>query len=403
MFGKKKSKANLGSKSLKAGLTNLDTNEIKKRSESALPNRDAYGFLYEAILVPVRQKKNGNIEEAIPDVYPVTTQEISSMENFLVKAEEENNRTKVNDSYFNDALKELRKIVKWSGKRHWNFQWAIILGVLVSVMLLYWWSGSNSKDTAAAGQLVSRVENWVACDTVVTNMKAASFPAHLNAYDNATLYKASLLAQVATDYKKASLGVEDLKFRLDTASSVAVRDEIQKSIDKAEKENAKLYEKFKELNTKTYDEIKAMALKSANSQVRSSRISGGLIVTLAIIFIVLIPVYMFAERPYGYALSKRRKKLESMNIFQKKIMGFFHAFTSGTITLELLPEKVIKRGEGDARKELNLKNVLVLIFRFILLIITLALICILSCLLIIYKTVAGLRSNYSGSKKAVAE
>ena len=146
-------------KARRSGYLSFDIGEVKRLSESDSPNAEAYGYLYQAVTTMPGTPKG------IDDAYPQTAQETAQMQALLQKAKDA--RADKSDSYFDFCVADLESVLDWSSRRHWNFQWQVILGVVLTLLFLSWRADRKQKDVDMNQELVTAVEAWAPADTTL--------------------------------------------------------------------------------------------------------------------------------------------------------------------------------------------------------------------------------------------
>lgn len=115
-----------------------------------------------------------------------------------------------------------------------------------------------------------------------------------------------------------------------------------------------------------------------------------------IFFILLIPLYIFAERPYGYSISRHRaeaEKLGGLTMLAYSISSMLMVYSR---SIKDAPDIITKYSNGKVVREYDIAgNQMVAARKIILYIIAFAIICIISCLIMLYSTIQGLRRNYN--------
>ena len=145
---------------MREGYLSFDIVEVKQLSESDSPNAEAYGYLYQAVTT------QAGTDKGIDDIYPETALETEQMRVLVDKARKA--RVDMSDQYLKICLDELDEILDWSSTRHWNFQWQVILGVILTVAFLSWRVDQKQESVEDRQELVAEVENWEETDTVLS-------------------------------------------------------------------------------------------------------------------------------------------------------------------------------------------------------------------------------------------
>ena len=105
--------------------------------------------------------------------------------------------------------------------------------------------------------------------------------------------------------------------KADTAQSRDVRKSLEERRDES-LDHAKEYRKeFDRINKMDFKDIKKMALDEYGSWLKSSKAEKRAVRAWNIFFIILIPVYIFAERPYGYTMTRTRAESSTLRGISK--------------------------------------------------------------------------------------
>lgn len=400
-MAKSKNKTPKGDKACQKGYVSFTPEDLKQQALQDAANAKAYDLLDQAMVTSSHVtaasskhfKEGGTVD--IDDVYPITLEETQEMEQLLNQAEEVAGNP--SEPFFAERLRELRYIIYWSKKRHWNFSWSIIIGVLITVWFLSYQAGEKEKRANSSEVLVSQVESWSERDTTVTMREEAS--AHANKlfderFHHANAYKAYILNQeYGRNYYSYVQSANNYKAKADTASVAAQKKDFLKWAKESE-ESAKVYLKgYEKLNAMSYKEVKKMALNEVKGQSKSAKSSARTVLFWNIFFLLLIPVYIFADRPYGYMLSRTRTEARVLGGIKK--WGF--ALAGGIVGIAAgigFVDVVTKWSDGTTTREDDGSGPLRLGFKILLLAAALILFCAISCFLMLYTTVQGLRRNF---------
>lgn len=396
-----KNKAPKGKKAFEQGYVSFDPDDIKQQANDNMnPNHEAYGYLDDAMFtsshVTANDKKRGVVD--IDDVYPITLAETKEMEGYLDKAQAAVKDE--SDAFFYERYGELRGIVNWSLKRHWNFSFSVIFGVIITAFFLSYQADDAKKDAIAAEREVDRVKAWIECDTTITleqfnregdiNRSTAEYENRLN---NAKLYKAYIAGRAAANYYGWLRAADKQMARIDTASTEQAKKDYKKyaeeNLEKA-KEDKKEFEEIAKLD---FDSVKDRALKSVKNRASDKGSSAAWIKFWNIFFFLLIPVYIFADRPFGYTMSRNRVEAKVLGGIKK--WGF--ALAGGLLGIAGsigFVEVVTKWSDGRTTREDDGTGPIRLAAKIGFLIAAVVVFCAVSCFLMLWSTVTGLMRNY---------
>ena len=377
---------------MRDGYLSFDIIEVKKLSESDSPNAEAYGYLYQAVTT------QAGTDKGIDDIYPETALETEQMRALVDKARKA--RVDMSDKYLKICLDELDEILDWSSTRHWNFQWQVILGVILTVAFLSWRVDQKQESVEHDQELVAEVENWEETDTVLNwdttpddLYSPAGFVnyAHLSAKN----FKLLSLYEQKSYYASAVEAADEYAAKADTAQSRDVRKSLEERRDES-LDHAKEYRKeFDRINKMDFKDIKKMALDEYGSWLKSSKAEKRAVRAWNIFFIILIPVYIFAERPYGYTMTRTRAESSTLRGISKFTYALSAMMMGSAASISWI--QTVRR-YSDGRTESTLDagtNAHVMIMKACLYIAAFALVCVVSCILMLYMTIQGLRRNYN--------
>ncbi len=377
---------------MRDGYLSFDIIEVKKLSESDSPNAEAYGYLYQAVTT------QAGTDKGIDDIYPETALETEQMRALVDKARKA--RVDMSDQYLKICLDELDEILDWSSTRHWNFQWQVILGVILTVAFLSWRVDQKQESVEHDQELVAEVENWEETDTVLNwdttpddLYSPAGFVnyAHLSAKN----FKLLSLYEQKSYYASAVEAADEYAAKADTAQSRDVRKSLEERRDES-LDHAKEYRKeFDRINKMDFKDIKKMALDEYGSWLKSSKAEKRAVRAWNIFFIILIPVYIFAERPYGYTMTRTRAESSTLRGISKFTYALSAMMMSSAASISWI-QTVRKYSDGRTESTFDAgTNAHVMIMKACLYIAAFALVCVVSCILMLYMTIQGLRRNYN--------
>lgn len=377
---------------MRDGYLSFDIVEVKKLSESDSPNAEAYGYLYQAVTT------QAGTDKGIDDVYPETAQETEQMRALVDKARKA--RVDMSDQYLKICLDELDEILDWSSTRHWNFQWQVILGVILTVAFLSWRVDQKQESVENRQENVAAVEGWEETDTVLnwdTTPEDLYSPAGFVKYANlsAKNYKLLSLYEQKSSYASAMEAADEYAAKADTAQSRDVRKSLEERRDESLAHAKECRKEFDRINKMDFKDIKKMALDEYGSWVKSAKAEKRAVRAWNIFFIILIPVYIFAERPYGYTMTRTRAESSTLRGISKFTYTLSAMMLGSAASIGWI-RTVTKYSDGRTESSYDAgTNAPVMIMKAGLYIAAFALICVVSCILMLYMTIQGLRRNYN--------
>lgn len=393
-LGKKKGDKPTGNEAYTTGYVSFDEEFLKQHSDEGEPNALACGYLYEAMTASsnVKEKDSKGKYVDIDDYYPVTAEETAYMREMLDKAK--GAVRDHSDKEFYGAWEELDGIVEWSSRRHWNFQWAIIVGVIISVFALGKCAESRNEDAQEAARVITLIDNWAEKDTVVSGIENVTDVGYRNMYLSANYYKVYKLGRYSSSYKSSLKNAELYRAKADTATTEDRKESYLKVAENSMKSAEDAKADFDELNGMNFKEIKENALDEAEKRADSKASSAGKAKFWQIFFLVLIPVYIFADRPYGYTMSRHRVEASFMSGLKKFGFALAGSMATMAMVMSFMPDFVTKWSDGTTTRETNPINIMIMVMKIGLLIAALFVVCVVSCFIMLYQTVFGLIRNY---------
>lgn len=317
-----------------APFTREDINQTDER------NSRAEELFLQMLDIPkrvIKKKKKGREEEIVDDdFYPTSASELERMEAMMYHVEQAiDDRS---DAEFMGNVAYMKDVLSWSGKRHWNFAWWIV--ICVAIMAIYYFvvAGNRADDRDAVANQTEEV------------IKAN--------YDTAVKADADLVAryeeQVAQGSPDAAKWLEDAKK------------------DQAER---------LEQGAEGYHED---MVKWENRHVWSARIS-------ALWCLAWIALYLFAERPKGYMISKRRTEAKIYSGLRKALFGIAGALVGAAGALQVT-EYVTTWSDGSKTRSNDAMGIFAM--KILLLLGAVLLVLVVARIVIVIATIMGFIRNY---------
>ena len=388
------------------GYISFDPEELKNATQEGDPNDEAYELLWEATCVSSHvdnvDKAAGRTDD--DNVYPTTAAEVDAMETLVNQAVV---ALKVPNAEFSERVAELRGIIDWSRQRHWKLNWRVILGVVITVIILAFAVDSREGDVLKAQKKIDQIEKWEKVEITKFNLDSLSqtkfyFPD--DKFVSAKVWNEQEQRLTAWDYRTATANIEYNKAIIaDETKERAVRKEAKKDLKKAEKKQEECLEKFEDLQDMSLKKMKKLAMAEAEEKLDKAESAKTVVWIWNMFFLLLIPVYIFAARPYGYTISRHRREADNLGKIEKIglwLSGGLMAAGAGIGFVDIVTKwsdgTVTRSDDGTGPARLALK-----VFLFVAAVLVF---CAVSCLLMLYATITGLIRNYDWSevkKKAV--
>lgn len=297
-------------------------------------------------------------------------------------------------------LNELESDIGYAGDRHWTFQWKIIAGAILSVVLLYWWSGSKEEDVAAQKAKVGMVEAWQKGDTIVA-IEAFKGGAELFSWDNrlqsAPLYKGYKLQLKARDYYGVQYNIDSY---LRDAQITSDPEKKERYLKKAEEykakqpENEKKYlDEYNEIAAMDFEAIRDMALQETGARLKAEEGSRGTVNFWFWFLVICTPLYIFACRPYGYSLTRHAAEAETLNAIHRFGMWASGGLVGASAALHFTTI-ITKWSDGTTTKSDDGMGPVIGVLKILLIVAAVIVFCFTCCVIMAYATVTGLIRNY---------
>jgi len=341
--------------------------------ESSGTNVRARELFNQMLLIPkkvqkkVAQGKGHKIKEN--DYYPTSMEEILQMEDLLNQSYAAT--TDKSDTEFMEALDEMADILNWSKTRQWNFNWAIIVGVLLFVCLLWYWT-SDEKE-------------------VVERSKAKLEQIKTGNDSLLYAYKIKTLREDSTSVEYYKKYVADYKARLDTVKDKELKKRYTKYVTDYEKTIVEKQNRVTELKKADKVALLKIATDDYSQDLKRSKGSHTRMLLWTLFFILLIPLYVIAERPYGFMISKHRLEGQILAWIRKIMFWLAGGFVAWAGAIQVT-ETVTTYTDGS--KETDSDAIPVMAMKLILLIIAACIFVGTSIALMLYATIVGLSRNY---------
>lgn len=395
-------------KSMEEGYVSFDPEELKNSTQEGEPNDEAYELLWEATCV---SSHVSDIDKAArstdeDNIYPTTPAEVDKMEELVNKAvaalQEPNDE-------FSQRISELRDIIAWSRKRHWKLNWLIIAGVAISAFILACMIDGGQGDINEASACVAKVEAWEEVELVHFDNLDALLHSNISGcdtkykYDSPTNWYHHELRAVAWKYVKAVKSIADDEKYLKTEEKETMIEGRKRAIKNATERKEEAVERFEELKDLDFDGVKETALEEAEDALSAAESGAAFANFIIVAFIMLIPLYIFASRPYGYTISRYRREEKNLGRIQKVAMwlsGGMLAIEGGIGFMDI----VTKWSDGSTTREDDGTGPVRLVIKVLLIAGAVLIFCLTSTFIMLYATITGLIRNYDWTevKKKVA-
>jgi hypothetical protein len=156
-------------------------------------------------------------------------------------------------------------------------------------------------------------------------------------------------------------------------------------------------EKFETLHEASFKKLQKMALAELDEEVDEAKSAKRFVMFWNIFFILLIPVYIFAARPYGYTISRHRREAANLGKLEKIglwLSGGLLAAGAGIGFVDV----VTKWSDGSETRSDDGTGPARLAIKVGLFALAVVVFCCVSCFLMLYATITGLIRNYDWSE-----
>ncbi len=392
----RKNEAPQGERAYEQGYVSFTTDDLKQGAQRNPANDEAYGYLdaamYTSSHISEVDKHCGSVD--IDDVYPVTLEETLEMEGLLDKADAALKDS--NDAFYHERSNELRGIVEWSKKRHWNFQWILILGVILTTCFIFYQSGDAGASVNRAEAELAAIEAWeeIDVDTIQFDLESMKDVQNVSInYDNAAAYKTSRLKGLAYSYYDNLNAQATCLAMADTASTREARNKYQDWAEEAEEKAEKYKDEYEDVNDFDFDDCQDAAVERHEDLLSARKSEYRFAVIWTIFFILLCPLYIFAERPYGYTISRNRTEARVLGGIKKVAFALAGGLVGMSASIGFV-DVVTKWSDGTTTREDDGTGPARMLIKIGLLVAALIIFCVTSSILVIYSTIVGLKRNY---------
>ena len=386
--------------STEEGYVSFDPDELKNATQQGDPNDEAYELLWEATCVSSHvddvDKAAGRTDE--DNIYPTTPEEVDAMEDLVNRAEA---ALKVPDGEFSRRVDELRGIIEWSRKRHWKLNWRVVVGVIISVFLLHLMVDSRDGDVQKELNRVQQVENWEEMPLTRFNIDSLGQTKYVfpkDEYVTIKVWHEQAQREAAWEYYSAKVSIPQNEAELQKSDlSETLKEFYENQLKMNKKRLKENLEKFETLHEASFKKLQKMALEELDEEVDEAKSAKTFVMFWNIFFLLLIPLYIFAARPYGYTISRHRREAANLGKLEKLglwLSGGLFAAGAGIGFVDIVTkwsdgsESRSDDGTGPARLAIKVGLFALAVIVF----------CCVSCFLMLYATITGLIRNYDWSE-----
>lgn len=402
---KKKNEKPTGDKACQEGYVSFTPEDIKAKEETSKDNREAYDLLWQAVTTSshITKKDKKGHEVPIDDVYPVSLEETLEMEDLLNQAE-----AKIqdhNDTELKDQIDEVRYIIDWSKKRHYNFSWMIILGVILGLFILNYFRKEPREKAKNWDKIYNQVDkSWTEQDTTISWDEVEGkhiYNRDEKRFANANSFKAMTAEMHRGIYDvniDGPFGVNKCQSIIDTASKRSTRNYYKDLKKTAQKHADEALEKGQEICNADYDDVHKIAKKEAKKIRNGYRKEARKYTIWIWIFIIMIPLYIYADRPYGWMETRHRLEAKILGGIKKIAYSIATGLFFGALFMPDVPDYIVTYSDGHKEREADMAGqIMQWGVQALMILAALFIAAIASAFIMTYSTVVGLRRNYDWS------
>lgn len=395
-----KDRINKNQRTHEKGYVSFTEEDLREATTQNQVNAEAYSLLDAAMHTSshiTERDRKGN-ECLIDNIYPCTKAECDEMDDLLNQAE----RAAVdkNDSFFNERLCELRDIVEWSRKKHWNFKWSLILGCILSIFgMMYLQDDAKSEAKARAAEL-SKVEAWTEQDTTIAYEACSDQYVAPLPLSSANANKNARLARVKCKISSSEKYVADYQAQLDTCTDAKRRARYQEFLENNKANIEKYTKQYHEINDMKFGDFKKMVISEMQASSDDASSHATWMYLLYIYVIILIPAYIYYTHQYGYNITRHRTEAKVLGGIQTVAFSIAGFFLGTGLAMSLLPDYEVTYSDGHKETEGNTANIAIIALKLVLMFIGLVIFAVTSVLIMSYVTIIAIKRDHDWSKVA---
>lgn len=352
-------------------------------------NRKAYAKMVEAMAVSV----NMNSNDANPlDIYPKSAEDAKRMDGLLDEAEKAVQDPE--ESVYKKMITELRGIVGWCSRRHYNCSQAVLIGSFITMMALLWIFFDNLGGYKSVREDRACIKQW----TDAPDFEPEGKNAYNRKYCTPDEYRDISIDYYTGKIDKTQKRLDATKKSLEEAVSFKKKRECKEYIKEYEEMLEKDRKMLDDLKSANFKQLRKLALKDvkvyARRKVKWYWIS--LIAFLATV--VLVPAYIYATHAWGYNIARYRDEDKVLNEIRHASYKFALFMLGSAMATKFVPDKeIITRwsdGSYTHQYDFDTRNQMAMIKMFIFILIGIIVVGITSTFIMLYCTITGLHRNH---------
>ena len=330
--------------------------------------------------------------------YPETLAETQKMDALLDESEKA--AKNMDDPEYYKLLNEMRGIVGWSARRHFNFSWGIILGSIVTIGFMTYFKQSDKEQKIRWEGYVAKVEAWdVENDTITLDKAMGNSYSYDNKYYSPNCYRAAEINQANYDINYTKDYIQTCKHRIDTTRNEKIKENMLKTIEESKEKIQKKQEYITEVKGWSLEETQEIALEEAKKHLKWAKSDFRSSLKWFIFFILMIPLYIIANFSWGYNITRHRVESKVLSTIHGWIVSIGIGFIGAGWMMELLPDYIVTTYWSDGRTTTHTEsdpgNIIIIVMKIGLILLGLIIIAFISSAIMIYSTIVGLIRNYN--------
>ena len=375
------------------GFSMDDVRQVQDQKDSV--NAKAYEYMVEAMAVSANYMGDTINDEGVrlDDVYPTTYEETMKMDELLDKSELAVKDD--NDQEYNKMIEELRGIVGWSRRRHFNFSWGIILGTIITVIAVIYWAQGDKQTKERRKAQMEQVKAW----NIPGDENGIDYNKMMDTLDYTMEWKG------AAEYKacEMKLAIENVKYyeglvarnlaAADTASTKEAKKEYIARSKRYEKDLKKAQDKLEKIQGWDLKDAQKAAVKRQKQWYRQASKAAAFSYVLMVFFLLLIPLYIIANHSWGYVITRTREEQETLDKIKKWGFRIAAGLFGAAAAMEATTEYRVHWSDGSKSTEYE-TNWFIVALKVALLVAALVVIAVVSTGIMLYSTIVGLKRNY---------
>ena len=374
--------------------------------EERMLNEEAWTYLDEAMftssLISKKEREKGVVDD-INDIYPRTKAETEHMDEMLNRAEEVVEHP--GDRDYVERYNMLREIVDWSKKRHSTWMWSLICGALLGAGIFYYFKKDQEDDILRARVEREQVQQWKTVKVGQTDYDKCPSQHANDAYSlrltSADKYKMYKLIDYKSWSESALKSAGEYKQRADTATTKERKESYLKYQQSSEENAAKYRANYDSINAMDFAQVHEMAKDDLAKRVENEVSHGNTLRNYMIYLLILIPLYIITGYPYGYTITRHRRRAGCMNIFRKVGFGLASFCFGAGLAMSLLPDYIVKTtysdGSTSTHTESDSANIIIMVLKIGLMIVGAFVFCFVASVIMTIETFYGLIENFNWS------